>query len=429
MAQNQELIKYIKEQLAKGKSKDEIRQKLRQTGWMPLDIDVAFYAVQGNSIPVSPSIAPVTTNSTKNRKKGASPFLYFLLFVALLGLMTASVMAYLRIQQPDPKLVLSQMIINFSQNKSFNYSGTLELATNLGAIAQNDNAEVTQALQFLATDKNKIAFQGTYSALQDKPQAFSVVAQANADSKPLSFEARFFAEKLYVLLDSDSKANFLDLSQIKGLWIFIPPELLTSDTATQQQLTAEQRTQMLTEIAQANIISLTPMGDEVVAGVMTYKYSYTIDQKALVVLAKKLGAIANPAKPLTFTSLENLPQQSIFGGELWIGKENKQLYKIVLQMVGKTSPEATADSSLLATIEFGRFNEELTISEPKEYIDALIALQKILVPPTGSVPSPTPSGTITPTVSITPSVTPSVTGTPSMTPSVTPTSTVPLVPL
>src|SRR3989344_700633 len=80
---NQEIINYIKENLAKGVAEDQIRQSLVARGWQQADIDAAFLQLEAppSSLPPFP-IKPPSAQSPSLSLKKHKPFLNLKVLIA-----------------------------------------------------------------------------------------------------------------------------------------------------------------------------------------------------------------------------------------------------------------------------------------------------------------------------------------------------------
>src|SRR3990167_8414479 len=89
----EEIINYIKENLAKGVPQDKIRQSLLAKGWKQTDIDVAFLQLEAppSSLPPFPIKPPSALNpppKIKEQKSFLSPKILLALIVIFLLLIT-----------------------------------------------------------------------------------------------------------------------------------------------------------------------------------------------------------------------------------------------------------------------------------------------------------------------------------------------------
>jgi len=112
--ENEQLIAYIKQELGKGISEEEIKNILLLNNWQEADIEEAFDSI------------------TKQIKPKSSKKLIVIPTIIALMLLGVSAFAYFSFSK-SPEKIMSQMIQNMQDVKSLEYAGqiTLEVKTDL----------------------------------------------------------------------------------------------------------------------------------------------------------------------------------------------------------------------------------------------------------------------------------------------------------
>ena len=119
---NEQLVNYIKENLAKGVAQDQIRQTLLTSGWQPADIDAAFLQLNSPQQLKTPQI------SIKEQKSFLNPKI-LIVAIAIILLLTAGGGSYLFFFKEKPATVENQQLTTH-ESKTNKPDGETTLTTN-----------------------------------------------------------------------------------------------------------------------------------------------------------------------------------------------------------------------------------------------------------------------------------------------------------
>lgn len=200
-----------------------------------------------------------------------------------------------------------------------------------------------------------------------------------ASGFPLSLALDFVLSggSSYVKADLSGAASLLktfgyeSILALNKLWIKLGLEDLQQFGAYKTQYTEEQKEQVQQALKNSDIIKVTEvLADEEISGVDVYHYKFSIETESL---SKFLVEITQTAQSRAFTAKEiaalkasidkGFAVMPAIGGEIWIGKSDKLLYKITLSLAGATVPVVVD-----LVVIFKDYNAPVSVSVPSSYI-------------------------------------------------------------
>ncbi|XOB46799.1 MAG: hypothetical protein ACKKMV_01310 [Candidatus Nealsonbacteria bacterium] len=386
---NQQLLDYIKQQLRQGVSKEEIKNSLLTNGRQAKDIDEAFNSIGQLEQPESYG-APGTTfpqsdiSSVKPQKKKLTLIISVILGVMIIG---GGVFGYFYYFQ-SPERIVQKMTEKMTEIKSLEYTGqiTVEIETsNLPALSPLGNGNLQQPKEpssLKQTGKFSIDFSGA-SDLHDlnNPKALFKF-DINTDVLPQSFglEVRTIENITYLRLSNVPDLGFFDLSFLKNQWIKVDPEAIKKqfglekldeqlkEVQKEQELSPEQIEQIREVVASIKIFEITEkLPSEKIDEANTHHYKFVIDKEGLIELFTEISKIIQN-KSLTEKELQELNEslQAIerSEGEIWIGKKDLLLYKILLSLNIKETEKTKSEGKITMTVQFKNYNKAVQIDIP-----------------------------------------------------------------
>jgi hypothetical protein len=384
---NQQLLDYIKQQLQQGVGKEEIKNSLLANNWQEKDIDEAFALIAKSEQPVSYGM-PETTfsqpgSSVKVSNKPAVLIISLILGAVIIG---GAVFGYFYYFQ-SPERIVQKMTEKMVEVKSLEYTGqiTAEIETsNLFAISPLGNGDLLQPQQPSAkqTGKFSIDFSGA-SDLRDlnKPKAmFRFDINTDILSQVFGIEARTVENIIYLKLSNVPDLGFFDLSFLKNQWIKIDPESIKKqfglekleeqlkEARKEQELSPEQMEQIKEIAARAKIFKITEkLASEKIDGINTHHYKFMIDKEGLIQLFTEINKTMQE-ESLTEKELQELNEslQAVETpeGEIWIGKKDLLLYKILLELDIKETEKTKSEGKITILVQFKNYGKAVQIDIP-----------------------------------------------------------------
>ncbi|MGI6297315.1 MAG: hypothetical protein ACOXZP_02000 [Minisyncoccales bacterium] len=343
---NKQLISYIKKQLKRKISPEEIRNVLKEEGWQEPDIDEAFDAIEN-----PPKIPFYKTQLFAGT---ALAFILVLLLVIVVFDPFAS-----------PERNVFKMIQKMQDVTSLNYKGHLSLDANDGIEDHNIF----------------VVFDGSVNIENINNPNISAVVSLNTDllEGDLNMEARVVDRINYFKIQNLPAIEMLDIGFLKGNWIKLDFEEIKKQLKEQgfedalreiesRNIEEEIMGKVRKTAANANIFEITKVSSDKINGKSVHRYAYEANKERLLNLALELNQIVGG---------EELPDEIIREirkalvdlttpkGELWIGKTDHLLYKIT----GNStffSYDLGAGASLDFEAEFSNHNKGVKVNTPAD---------------------------------------------------------------
>ena len=342
---NQQLIDYIKGEIVKGVSKDQIKATLIQNSWLPTDVDEAFKLIDATPKVFSgavidpslnqPQVQPQfvsqaqsqfqnqnatsiqSPNSSSNKKVIVS--LVIVAAVVILGGVGA--WAYFKLVPPNPQAVMNKAITNLAIQ--INQKGLMNVVSNLnvkgdGNIPQNPSGLSTVSLDASANIQSDLNAKKASTGL-----SFNVVVNAgpmmsvNVDGTNfldlVTSNNKFYfrlnkipsgLDSYIAMLGQPDLINFVR-SYVVSKWIEVDQDQLSllnkngqfqfpTYIPSSQQLSPEQVKTISTALSDANILVVDKtLPDDLINSQSVFHYKVKIDRVALTNFYVKVFNIMN----------------------------------------------------------------------------------------------------------------------------------------
>lgn len=401
----QELLDYIKQQLKEGVSEEEIKNSLLANDWQEKDIEEAFNSIrrgdegdQSDLDSVEGRIYPQSNiSSAQPRKKTIAVIISIILGVAIVG---GSVFGYFYYFQ-SPERIFQKMIENMAKVKSAEYSGKLTAEVKISGLSNifsTDNAGLENPKNQLPTETKTGKFFINFSGASDlhdlnKPKAkFALDISTKTLPHVFGLEARGFKDAEYFKVTNVPNLGLFDLSFLKNQWIKLDSEAIinnleggkleepTNEVQNNQKLTPEQIKLIKEAFRRAKIFRITEkLASEKINGIKTHHYKVTVDKKELIQLIYKISRIEN--KSPTEKELQELNKSlqaiEIPEAEIWIGKKDLLLYKILLELNIKEAEKVKLESKITVSVQFKNYNQPVQIEAPSSSKSGEEIIEKI----------------------------------------------------
>lgn len=369
-----ELLDYLIKEIASGRHELEIRAHVKGAGWSDQDYMSAMAQLNSPSAGM-PAVASEVLSVVSAKRFGRRWLLGIVL--VLLGLLIASgVYAYFYFF-PSLEKVGERMLSGLVGTESFELSGTLE--------AEISGADFLSVAQGIFQDKKddanstpgRIAGAQTYSGRLDFNGRFDGRDQANpsgavtftitAESMIFGMETVAVGKDMYFKITQFPAIGLFDAGQIKNQWFYVD-EKFTKENQSEDEITPEQTQRVLEILKDAKIFDITErMSGEVIDGVSTIKYKYSVNKDELKQVIYDLYEVIEGEKidPEYDSEFKDINQSLQFtGGELWVGRWDFKPRKMTFSMNLNGAAGTDMNAKLNLTTFFKNFDTSLKIEAP-----------------------------------------------------------------
>ncbi len=419
---DENLVKYIKEGLAQGRTEDILRPLLLAAGWTPQAIDEAFASVKGVAMPASTSspasasaFAPGTMSASAATAASAPShgrkWAWMAgLAAALVAVIGGGWAAYAYFMNPSPQQVLDAMFQNgFSGMTSADNDTALALnihftpasTTASASASASAPAAMPYAAMLLGGNPATLSVQASSSGVfasdaggnrnTDENIQASVNIGTSGETIAVSGagEVRVVDGVAYLNLATVPSFGIFNLSALQGKWIALQADSSTESLAQNfigapslavpsGTLSAADVQSIIASMEQAITITKT-LPDETVGGVSDYHYQYVIDPQGAQRAALSAAAIAAHALQGATSTLDASTTAAInegvtnflgaftsMGGDLWIGKHDHDLHQASLSLAfSTTTPAGDIQGTLTVTSTLANINGQQSVSAPE----------------------------------------------------------------
>jgi hypothetical protein len=439
---DENLMKYIRDGLAMGRTEDILRSLLLQAGWAQKDIDDAFVVVHGGTVAVAQPIQPSVAQSTQSMQPliaspSSSPVSrkktwVVVALVALIVIIGGGWVAYAYLIPPSPQQVLDAMfqkgiegINSMDTDTQVSIDVHLTPATSASSTAPSTLKSTPTASSyvglFLGGMPSELSIQMESSGtVVNSPSGDHAMEQrvhfgfnAGESGQNMSFaidgEGRVVSSTAYFNIKTLPNLGFIDLSPLEGKWIKIAADSSTVGMA--QNLTGASSlsvpsttfsaadVQKLSTAAEKLVTITKTLPNETIGGVSNYHYAYSINKDGIENMADTIMAIAKEQiKNISSTASidasttaamhtqisSTLAAFTSMGGEIWIGKSDHYPHQVTLSLAfASSTPESgTVNGTLNVTSTITNINGGQIIEVPPGAEDIQTLFQSMFATPT-----------------------------------------------
>jgi hypothetical protein len=390
----QDLVDYIKSNLASGMDTEALKTELRGHGWANDDIDTAF--VSATSGAQAEAVHAETPSSGWHIGKKE----IFITIAGLLLLGAAGAAAYF-VVPPSPEKVMKASAANLATIHSFDYSGNLvvdvsapsglfSMDTLLHGFVPNTNSKIAG----VDDTKFNIDFTGTADVTDASHPKSNLNLNFNYSLFSFGMEMRLLDKIVYLKFNNLPKIPDYDINKYSGVWIKVDPADISKEygldieaSSKQPDLTSGQKQQILDLAANAHFFnSIVKLPDDKIDDKSMYHYAVDVDMKGVRDYYREVQRIENSAKS-TDAELDNI---TVRNTEVWVGKSDKMIHKL-LTKISASSPAGTTtqtSGSINIALNLKNYNQPSTIVAPVSYKNFLDVLKEFIKPISVSAPVP-----------------------------------------
>lgn len=404
MSQDQ-LLTYIKTQLASGFTKDSIIQTLLSAGYQQTAIDQAFSVLSIsplNPSPVVPSVETfqptVATTPTEIPVESENPAMSVpksqgrfskkrLLFI-LLPLLLLVLLGFIAwfVITTSPSYVLGQAYEHSKSIKTLTYNATVKAsfsfsfptfspytASSSSQLGYSD--DFTQGKLAEPAKKSNFVLLMHIKGLSDftPPQKHSYIGDISIGDGDLNslgggVEIRTIRDTLYLRIAKFPNFGLFDTASLTNQWIKFDDssELTGNKEKKNKKLTSEQITKLQEMAKKAQIFSIVKtLPSETIANQSSYHYQIAINKKNLQTFFNDATVLlaADESEANYYKELKGYIEKTTFKkSELWITKKEKYVSRVLLEMT--TNTPTNGDFSLSTDITMSDINKPVSIIAP-----------------------------------------------------------------
>ena len=398
---NNQMLDYIKQQLSLKVSREVITANLKSSDWSDADINEAFAMTPSAPIPVAivptastPALAqPVNyfpqQSAVHKNKKIISIILVIILFCAA----GALVYAYYTGAFISLPSLTSQAIDGAKATTSATYDTTI-------SIDFSEVKNMTSSLSLLlspslSANKIIVTAKGSYDVSDKNNMKSSSVISVDLGALSLGAEIRALNKTLYAEITKVPDAFSAGISMFVpnfssyvNKWFSFPltsqndqgmnnplASLSPINTSLADKITPEQKDYLYKMFRDAHFIkAVKKLPPETITGELSYHFTFDLDRvginsylQSLQDYVKTIGKNDSTLSAFDTTSFnKNLDQVKNFTGEIWIGRNDKLLHKVVVDFT--VQPDVTKNENVKISIVgiMSGWNQPVSIVAPAE---------------------------------------------------------------
>lgn len=388
---NEQLIAYIKQQLRAGISKEEIKNILLANNWQEGEINETFIMVEKLNQPISQS----TQESFTQPQNKSNKLLKVIIFSGIaLTLIVSSVFGYFYYLK-SPQRIIEGMFKNMTEVKSLDYEGRIS--------TQIESAEFLDFSKKYIGDFEKgqgnnflLNINGSFdiSDLNNLKLLSAINASSGFFKGKAGIEIKTTDNICYLKINNVPNFPILiDLSFLENQWIKFDLNEIKNyakesglekgvdEFGKQQAILNEKKEQVKNAIKKANIYIITKSSNSQIDGKLTHHYEFTLSKEKLINLFLEINRIMrdNSFTEKEINELEELLKRvEMPTGEIWIGKEDLLLYKMIINL-NLNDEKIGLNGKISIAADFNNHNKSIKVDTPssaktiEEVVDALNA--------------------------------------------------------
>lgn len=387
-----ELVSFIKSEIIKGKSKEQIRgELLAGGGWSEGDIMEAFNSINPNSSPIPQS--PII----HNKKSKIGIIISLIIVLVMLG---GGAYAYMTGYFISLEKVTSSAFESMAQAKSSVFDVTFSLETFRNS-KEEENTDPLSSLNNLLGGKVSITTKGFY----DKSNPENLLAENTlfVDYKTMNgqVDIKVVDNVLYANLSKAPVIEFLPiLSEYENKWFSFPVKsgetnrfldapmgtFVGLNSGDLEQVTEEQKQKIYTITKNANFVKiLQKLPSENISDTLSYHFIFDLDKVGIQVYLmnlrdyiKEIGKNDSRLSSFdptifgnSFDKIEN------FKGEAWIGRKDNLLRKVQVSFsISEDYTTSNIRTDFVLTGIFKDWNKAMSVNAPSESSDFKTFIEK-----------------------------------------------------
>lgn len=410
---NDQLLSYIKQQLSLHVERGVITANLKSQGWTDMDVSEAFRVILPLStsifIPTSSIVSGLTPNvwklqtefsntaHTKNKK--IISIIGMLIFLSLAG-GVAAYAYYFGVFVSLPSLVSEAM-----NNVRATTSGKYDIAFDIDFSEMKNVIRGLDSMSSLSINSTQFNFTvvGSFDISDLKNFKNSTVLSLNLGPFFMEAQFRIVHNIFYAELAEAPALGILPIPMISSYenkWFSFPyksaDDQMTNNPFTESysfisnigsKFTVDQKDHIYKMFRDAQFIkTIERLYPETINGELSYHFSFDLDRVAissyLQSLKKYINSIGKNNSQLSLFNptqfSKELDKIKDFKGEIWIGRNDKLLHKIVLNF--EIQPDLAKDEQVKTNIVgiFSDQNQSILITAPTESASFAILISDII---------------------------------------------------
>ncbi len=413
---NQEILDFIKLQMAKGMPLNVIKTHLRLTGgWSENDVNEAFKTLNlgGSSFvstalptpsPITPLVStpeqvavnqPTALNAqpTSQNPKRVKKILFATLTVLVALIAVSGVFAFMG--GPSVEKRLETMVTSLPEINSFSYHVVIEGET-------SNPTPYSASSEDRKTIKGKIEVIGAVDTtdINNPKLKFTFVGNTDEENDKVSFGLAFdtvsIGKVFYIRFMKFPEIGFLPFNEVENKWIKIEANEIVkqfgldtvinelSSKSKEKEFSQEEKDEFLLKLKQSNFLVINKkLGSQKIGDVNTIGYSFSVDKNKLLNFLIESEKMAQTSGDTLIASLqqnyeETLNSVDLTGGEIWFGKGDSLPYRIKITVHSKRDEQVgTEKNNIVFDATFNDYNQPVNIEVPPDSINIMDLLGRV----------------------------------------------------
>lgn len=397
---NDQILDYIRHQLSQNASREAITANLKGAGWADTDIAEAFTAISPVNVSTptpAPAFSP-TTNLASPQMQSTYPtfpvgvgskskkIFSIVLVLLFLGVAGAGAYAYYSGMFVSLPSLTKQALEKIRTTTTGTYDMTVSV----------DFSEIKNVASLiplpLTFNKFNLTVKGSYNLADSGNLKSSNVISIDAGPSSLAIEARILDNVMYASMVKAPTGMdlFSDISSYENKWISFPYNSKDGQMASNplasfsginsglfDKLTPEQKEYVYDLSSKASFIkTVERLSPEKIGGELSYHFIFDLDREGIRSYLESIKEYMNEIgkndsalsafDPTSFS--KELDKLKDFKGEIWIGRSNKLINKIVLNF--GVQPDIAKPEQVKVTIVsiMSDWNQPVVIVAPTEHM-------------------------------------------------------------
>jgi len=388
----QELVDFIKKEVASGKTHDQVRDELiAGDNWENKDVEDAFKSLNTSSFSKE-DVVPQKSEEPAYRHKKKSKLGLVTSIIIVLAILASGAYAYFSGVFASFEQITSRAFDAAVQADSayFDTTFTIDL-TDL----RSDDGDSLLSAENILLDKISITNKGRYDKSDSENTLFENTLFFEHKTTNGSIDFKVTDGTLYAKLVKAPTIQFISvLEQFEGKWFSFPIKnedtnnmaslpltgLLGFNTKELQELNADQKREIYDIVRNAKLIRVTQkFAPEIIAGTLSYHFEFELNRAGIMSFLEDLKsyvhAVGKDSSRLSSFDPELFNQEldkiEDFTGEMWIGRSDHLLRKVQFNFsILHDYRDLEEPRTYIGAVGvFDNWNEPISVEVPEEVVD------------------------------------------------------------
>ncbi len=410
---NNQLLEYIRRELALNVSKEVISANLKSQGWTDEDVREAYAFIANQAVPLAPTAAPFGSSSIIqpqpqqqaeqvsdaqnvsavkssvasffHKYKTTLSIIVVILFLAIAGGGAYGYYSGMFVSLPG---LTSQAIDNIKNVKSATYDTTINV--DVSGIKDFSNSLSQLIPGSILPTTFSLTSKGAYDFIDTNNGKISSLISIDAGMFSTAVDLRMLDNNLYGEIVKAPSISFASmLTEYENKWFSFPFKsgdtqslsgvvnpvagIFGIDPSITDSITPAQKEQLYQITRNAHFVKMVQrFSPDTISGQSSYHFLFDLDREGIVAYFQSLKDYINTVgkndsklssfDPTSFSDALNKIED--FKGEIWIGRKDTLPYKLLISFAVKPDESKDEKVKINAVSIFGSWNQPVSILAP-----------------------------------------------------------------